>query len=58
MSGTPSTASIVLGSGDINELEVRAEYLQRIEDSDSKLAARVEQVRDQVRRELEAGRRR
>ena len=53
MSGTPSTASVVLGSGDINELEVRAEYLRRIEESDSRLAARVEQVRNQVRRELE-----
>jgi septal ring factor EnvC (AmiA/AmiB activator) len=52
MSGMPSTASIVLGSGDIDELAVRAEYLQRIEDSDTQLAARVEQVRDEVRREL------
>ncbi len=53
MSGTPNTASIVLGSGDISELEVRTEYLQRIEDSDSELAARVEQVRNGVRHELE-----
>ncbi len=53
MSGSPSTASIVLGSGDIDELEVRTEYLQRIEDSDSELAARVEQVRNSVRHELE-----
>ncbi len=53
MSGTPSTASIVLGSGDINELEVRTEYLQRIEDSDTQLAARVAQVRDEVRRRLQ-----
>jgi septal ring factor EnvC (AmiA/AmiB activator) len=53
MSGTPSTASIVLGSGDINELEVRTEYLQRIEDSDTELAARVEEVRNSVRHELE-----
>jgi len=52
MSGTPSTASIVLGSGDIDELEVRTEYLQRIEDSDTQLAARVEEVRNQVRYEL------
>jgi septal ring factor EnvC (AmiA/AmiB activator) len=52
MSGSPSTASIVLGSGDINELEVRTEYLQRIEDSDTELAARVEEVRNQVRHEL------
>jgi septal ring factor EnvC (AmiA/AmiB activator) len=53
MSGMPSTTSIVLGSGDINELEVRTEYLQRIEDSDTELAARVEEVRNQVRHELE-----
>jgi septal ring factor EnvC (AmiA/AmiB activator) len=53
MSGSPSTASIVLGSGDINELEVRTEYLRRIEDSDTELAARVEQVRNSVRHELE-----
>jgi septal ring factor EnvC (AmiA/AmiB activator) len=53
MSGTPSTASIVLESGDINELEVRSEYLQRIEDSDTELAARVEEVRDRVRHELD-----
>jgi septal ring factor EnvC (AmiA/AmiB activator) len=52
MSGTPSTASVVLGSGDIDELEVRAEYLQRIEESDTELAARVEEVRDRVRHEL------
>jgi septal ring factor EnvC (AmiA/AmiB activator) len=52
MSGTPSTASIVLGSGDISELEVRTEYLQRIEESDTELAARVEEVRNQVRDEL------
>lgn len=50
--GMPSTVSVVLGSGDINELEVRSEYLRRIEDADSRLAARVEQVRNQVRREL------
>jgi septal ring factor EnvC (AmiA/AmiB activator) len=53
MSGAPSTASIVLGSGDIDELEVRTEYLQRIEDSDTALATRVEQVRNGVRHELE-----
>jgi septal ring factor EnvC (AmiA/AmiB activator) len=52
MSGAPSTASIVLGSGDIEELEVRTEYLQRIEDSDTALATRVELVRNGVRHEL------
>jgi septal ring factor EnvC (AmiA/AmiB activator) len=52
-SGSPSTASVILGSGDFDELATRSEYLQRIEDSDSELAARVEQVRDEVRRELD-----
>lgn len=52
-SGQPSTASIVLESGDVGELAVRSEYLQRIQDSDTALAARVEQVRDQVRHELD-----
>jgi len=52
-SGQPSTASIVLESGDVNELAVRSEYLQRIQESDTALASRVEQVRNRVRRELE-----
>jgi septal ring factor EnvC (AmiA/AmiB activator) len=52
-SGSPSTASIVLASGDFDELATRTEYLQRIEDSDTELAARVEQVRNGVRHELE-----
>jgi septal ring factor EnvC (AmiA/AmiB activator) len=52
-SGSPSTASIVLGSGDFDELATRTEYLRRIEDSDTELAARVEQVRNRVRHELE-----
>jgi septal ring factor EnvC (AmiA/AmiB activator) len=50
--GTPSTAGVVLGSGDFDQLAIRAEYLERIEDSDSELAARVERVRDAVRRGL------
>jgi septal ring factor EnvC (AmiA/AmiB activator) len=52
-SGSPSTASVILGSGDFEELSVRTEYLERIEASDTELAARVEQVRDRVRQELE-----
>lgn len=52
-SGSPSTASIVLGSGDLDEIAVRSEYLQRIQESDSALAGRVEQVRNQVRHELD-----
>jgi septal ring factor EnvC (AmiA/AmiB activator) len=51
-SGSPSTASVILGSGDVNELTVRTEYLQRIQDSDTALAARVAQVRDAMRHEL------
>jgi peptidoglycan hydrolase CwlO-like protein len=50
--GAPSTAGVVLGSGDFDQLAVRTEYLERIEDSDSELAARVEQVRNVVRRGL------
>ncbi|MET0305740.1 MAG: transglycosylase family protein [Solirubrobacterales bacterium] len=52
-SGSPSTASVILGSGDFDQLATRTEYLERIEESDTQLAARVEQVRDQVRKELE-----
>lgn len=52
-SGSPSTASVVLGSGDYAELATRTEYLREIEESDSALAARVEQVRDGVHRTLD-----
>jgi septal ring factor EnvC (AmiA/AmiB activator) len=51
-SGAPSTASVLLASGDFDELAVRSEYLERIEDSDTELAKRVEGVRDVVRRGL------
>jgi septal ring factor EnvC (AmiA/AmiB activator) len=51
--GTPSTASVILGSGDFDELAVRSEYLQGIEAHDTELAARVEDVRDAVRHGLE-----
>ncbi len=60
-SGVPSTASVILASGDFDELAVRSEYLERIEDSDSQLAGRVEEVRDAVRgglRRVEALKRR
>jgi septal ring factor EnvC (AmiA/AmiB activator) len=49
--GTPSAASLIFGSGDYRELTTRADYLRAIEESDSALADRVEQVRDRVRRE-------
>jgi septal ring factor EnvC (AmiA/AmiB activator) len=47
-SGTPSTASVILASGSFDELATRTEYLERIERSDSDLAARVAQVRRTV----------
>jgi peptidoglycan hydrolase CwlO-like protein len=47
-SGTPSTASVILASGSFDELATRTEYLERIEQSDSDLAARVTQVRRSV----------
>jgi septal ring factor EnvC (AmiA/AmiB activator) len=50
--GVPDTANVIFGSGDIDELAVRTEYLQRIESSDTELAGRVEQVRNAVRRAL------
>ena len=52
-SGTPSTASLIFGSTDYGELSTRANYLRAIEESDSALADRVEQVRDEVRQEAE-----
>jgi septal ring factor EnvC (AmiA/AmiB activator) len=51
-SGTPSTASVILASSDLEELAARTEYLDRIEQSDSDLALRVEQVRRSVSHEL------
>jgi septal ring factor EnvC (AmiA/AmiB activator) len=48
-SGMPSTASLIFGSTDYDELASRASYLRAIEESDSALADRVEQVRDAVR---------
>jgi septal ring factor EnvC (AmiA/AmiB activator) len=47
-SGSPSTASVILASDSIEELATRTEYLERIEKSDSDLAARVAQVRRTV----------
>ncbi len=49
--GTPSTATLILGSGDYQELVTRAAYFRAIEESDSALADRVEEVRNRVGRE-------
>lgn len=51
-SGSPDTASMILGSSDFDELATRTEYLDRIERADSDLAHRVEQVRRSVTYEL------
>ncbi|HWO16903.1 MAG TPA: transglycosylase family protein [Solirubrobacterales bacterium] len=53
MSGTPDTTGVVLGSDDYAGLLTSAEYLRQIEESDAELAARVEEVSDAVRHELE-----
>jgi septal ring factor EnvC (AmiA/AmiB activator) len=50
-SGSPSTASLILGSTDYQDLIARSDYLREIEQSDSSLADRVEQVRNEVRHE-------
>jgi septal ring factor EnvC (AmiA/AmiB activator) len=52
-SGTPDTASVILASGNFDELATRTEYLDQIEQSDADLAGRVAQVRRSVTRQLE-----
>ncbi|HEY2335104.1 MAG TPA: transglycosylase family protein [Solirubrobacterales bacterium] len=51
-SGTPNTASVILASGNFDELATRTEYLDQIEQSDSDLASRVAQVRRSVTHQL------
>jgi septal ring factor EnvC (AmiA/AmiB activator) len=51
-SGSPSTASLILGSTSYEDLITRTDYLREIEESDNALADRVEQVRDAVRRQV------
>ena len=51
-SGLPDPTSVILGSDDFEDLVTRSDYLQMVEDSDSRLAARVEQVRDAVHTRL------
>ncbi len=53
-SGSPSTASVVLASASYQDLITRTDYLREIEESDSALADRVKQVRDEVREEAKA----
>ncbi|HEX5527483.1 MAG TPA: transglycosylase family protein [Solirubrobacterales bacterium] len=51
-SGTPSTANLVFGSADYQELVTRSDYLRAISESDSALADRVAEVRAAVHREV------
>jgi septal ring factor EnvC (AmiA/AmiB activator) len=51
-SGTPDTASFILGSGDYEELVTRDTYLRRINEADTALARRVGVVRDQVHHQV------
>ncbi|MEK6277115.1 MAG: transglycosylase family protein [Actinomycetota bacterium] len=47
-SGVPDATALVLGSDGFDDLLTRTDYLRMIEDSDTRLADRVEQVRDAV----------
>ncbi len=51
-SGTPDTASVILGSGDYEELVTRDTYLREINEADTALARRVGEVRDQVHHQV------
>ena len=51
-SGTPSTANLVLGAGNYQDLVARSDYLRAISESDSALADRVAEVRGAVHREV------
>jgi septal ring factor EnvC (AmiA/AmiB activator) len=50
--GVPDTASVILGSGDYEELVTRTTYLREINESDSALARQVGEVRDQVHHQV------
>jgi peptidoglycan hydrolase CwlO-like protein len=52
-SGTPSTASLVLGSSSYEDLITRADYLRAIAESDQALAERVKQVRNAVHHQVD-----
>jgi len=52
-SGSPDTVSVILDSGDYDELVTRSHYLRLIAESDSDLADRVAAVRDEVEADVE-----
>src|SRR6185437_6241039 len=49
--GVPDTASVILGSGDYEELITRDTYLREINEADTALARQVGETRDEVHRE-------
>ena len=51
-SGTPSTADLVLGSGNYEDFLTQSDYLGAISEADSALADRVAEVRSAVHREV------
>jgi septal ring factor EnvC (AmiA/AmiB activator) len=51
-SGTPSTADLVLGSGNYEDFVTQSDYLRAISEADSALADRVAAVRAAVHREV------
>ena len=51
-SGTPSTADLVLGSGDYEDFVTQSDYLRAISEADSALADRVAEVRATVHRQV------
>jgi septal ring factor EnvC (AmiA/AmiB activator) len=51
-SGVPDVTALVLSSHGFDDLVTRTDYLRMIEDSDSRLAGRVKQVRDAVKFQL------
>jgi septal ring factor EnvC (AmiA/AmiB activator) len=51
-SGVPDATDLVLSADGFDDLVTRTDYLRIIEDSDTRLAARVKQVRDAVRFQL------
>jgi peptidoglycan hydrolase CwlO-like protein len=53
-SGVPDATSLVLNSDGFDDLITRTDYLRMIEESDTRLAARVREVRNAVARKLAA----
>ena len=51
-SGTPSTASLLLGASDYDDLLTQTDYLRAISEADSALADRVAEVRAAVQRQV------